>query len=101
MLDRKRFSRTLVMMMVGGLVTVAACKKKVEPPPPPPVLPLQSFFALLADPLAPEALYQVTVSGVTCLRVPISAVQWYTRSSPTARAAMVDWAEPRYWRSPG
>jgi hypothetical protein len=36
----------------------------LEPPPPPPVLPLQSFFALLADPLAPEVLYQVTVSGV-------------------------------------
>jgi hypothetical protein len=35
-----------------------------EPPRPPPILPLQGFFALLADPLAPGVLYQITVTGV-------------------------------------
>ncbi len=35
-----------------------------EPPPPPPILPLQNFFALLADSLSPDVLYQVTVAGV-------------------------------------
>jgi hypothetical protein len=36
----------------------------MEPQPPPPILPQQGFFALLVDPLAPDVLYQVTVTGV-------------------------------------
>ena len=35
-----------------------------QPPPTPPILPLQNFFALLADSLSPDVLYQVTVTGV-------------------------------------
>ena len=35
-----------------------------QPLAPPPILPLQNFFALLADSLSPDVLYQVTVTGV-------------------------------------
>jgi len=38
-----------------------------EPEAPPPILPKQEFYVLLAEPLAPEVLYQLTVSGVTNL----------------------------------
>jgi hypothetical protein len=69
----------------------------LEPPPPPPVLPLQNFFALLADPLAPEALYQITVSGVANINGlggggGESGITWTPPEDPADTAAVVDTA---------